>query len=240
MNNEGLNKLGRAINSQTGETVMEMFGPPNAFTDGSDGISKGIYFLSETIIRGLMPDKRGGFLGGEFGYACEYENDIFRIFPDYQDWDDESSKDWPPFNFLHKPSGFQAKWYKWIGRDMEVSQSTINAEQWRSIFDECWASIPADTRERAKKESAHESTPEYIKQKAEASTRMMEILLHPEKHGCKKRKRKCNTCGKQYEYQDWATVLVGSCDKCMRKHFKRMARPPRARPDPHSAKSVLF
>jgi hypothetical protein len=41
-------------------------------------------------------------------------------------------------NFWHKKSGFEVRWYKWIGRDMEIKNQPINLT---TIFDECAASI---------------------------------------------------------------------------------------------------
>ena len=73
MNNEGLNKLGHAVNTETGETVMEVFGPPNALTEGADILSQLLYGLSEVVIRGLLPDQGGGGLGGEFGYGAYFD-----------------------------------------------------------------------------------------------------------------------------------------------------------------------
>lgn len=43
-------------------------------------------------------------------------------------------------NFLHKPSGLEVRWYKYIGRDMEYSRQPPRAE-WNRIMDECHASI---------------------------------------------------------------------------------------------------
>ena len=85
MSNEGLNKLGKGVNSETGETVVEIFGPPNAMTKGAHPLSQLLYGLSEVIIRGLLPDSCHGCLGGEFGYAPKFENDVFAMRPDYQD-----------------------------------------------------------------------------------------------------------------------------------------------------------
>lgn len=45
----------------------------------------------------------------------------------------------PAPNFLHKPTGTQVRWYKYIGRGMEVG---LKAD-WRGIFDECVASVSA-------------------------------------------------------------------------------------------------
>jgi len=77
-------KFATFVNKETGEILMEAFGPPNARLDG-DSLSEAIYALSETLIRGWKPEKRGGFFGGDFGYGVDYENDVFLMHPDYQD-----------------------------------------------------------------------------------------------------------------------------------------------------------
>lgn len=43
-------------------------------------------------------------------------------------------------NFLHKPTGLQIDWYKWIGRDMEYRPKP-SAREWRRVFAECVASV---------------------------------------------------------------------------------------------------
>lgn len=220
MSKKGVNELGKMVDKETGETVMEMFGPPNAVSDDADLLSQGIYLLSETVIRGLMPEKRGGLLGGDFGYACEYENDVFRLYPDYQDYDEDSQR--PAFNFLHKRTGLEICWYKWIGRDMEMNRDSILGTDWKQIWDECYESIPAEAREKSKAEHDYEHTPEYIAEKQAGMERMMEVMMNPEQHGCESRTRTCDSCGKDYSYTSWATVIQGSCDDCMRKCFARM------------------
>jgi hypothetical protein len=42
-------------------------------------------------------------------------------------------------NFWHKPSGFEVRWYKWIGRDMETNEIKIDIG---TVFNECLASLP--------------------------------------------------------------------------------------------------
>lgn len=71
-----VNKFAELKDSETGETIAEFIAPPNALSN-DDALSHGLYVLSETIIRGLMPDERGGGLGGDFGYGANYENDVF-------------------------------------------------------------------------------------------------------------------------------------------------------------------
>lgn len=70
-------KLGTLKNAETGEVLVEMFGPPNAFTKGADNVSKDLYVLSETLIRGLLPDQRAGGMGGDFGHGADFENAVF-------------------------------------------------------------------------------------------------------------------------------------------------------------------
>ena len=278
MGNEGFNKIGHAVDVESGETVMEVFGPPNALTEGADILSRLLYDFSEVIIRGITSDVPHGWLGGEFGYGPIFENDVFSMRPDYQDakctcgfseqaeawheahlhsptcyhtevykidfddhearrrcdeaikrrdslpwlskegnevqkevmywsgqhrkWKDSVLKklckqhnipwkdgygcmvhcdcgqetlrndffeknDHDPKcemvlpNFCHKSSGFEARWYKWIGRDMATNRD-ITDEELRQIFTECWESIPQEIRDKAQAEHEFENTPEYL------------------------------------------------------------------------------
>ncbi|MGK3981214.1 hypothetical protein WMF38_56985 [Sorangium sp. So ce118] len=43
-------------------------------------------------------------------------------------------------NFRHKRSGLDVRWYKWIGRSMELSRDVAPAE-WASLMAECVASL---------------------------------------------------------------------------------------------------
>ena len=43
-------------------------------------------------------------------------------------------------NFRHKASGLEVRWYKWIGRDMEIVSPS--APNYQAIFAECLASLP--------------------------------------------------------------------------------------------------
>ena len=214
MSSKGENKIGQLVNSD-GDVVMEMIGPPNALMSDADPLSQGIYLLSETVIRGIMPDQRGGCLGGEFGYACEYENEVFRLFPDYQDeWKDE----WPKFNFLHKASGLEITWYKWIGRDMKMNRDSISGAEWMAIWNECFASIPEEARTKAKTEHDFENTPEYKLEREQAMSHMFEILMNPKKYGAPPEKLHCDECGKdQIGEPSWTTQMCYTCDDCRKK-----------------------
>lgn len=70
-----LNKLGE-IKDEAGDAIVQMFSATNALTSG-DGLDQALYALSETLIRGLDLSGGGGFLGGEFGYGVDFENDVF-------------------------------------------------------------------------------------------------------------------------------------------------------------------
>lgn len=43
-------------------------------------------------------------------------------------------------NFLHKPSGLEIRWYKYIGRGMEFSRD-VDRNEWRRIRNECLESL---------------------------------------------------------------------------------------------------
>jgi hypothetical protein len=66
-----------------------------------------------------------------------FENDTFAFNPYY--WGDDDATAALP-NFFHKPSGFELRWYKYIGRGMSVNRRVTLAE-FQAIFDECMASL---------------------------------------------------------------------------------------------------
>lgn len=191
-------KLGTIKNAETGEVLVEMIGPANAASNG-DALSVGLYALSELVIRAFKPESRFGGMGGEFGYACEFENDVFEIQPDYQHCscpysEDDSDSFLGPNqihvpdcffvidkpNFRHKASGLEVRWYKWIGRDMEISNPDLTGEEWHKILMECYYSIPQDVREKAEAESKadakREADPEYQRQRQEGFNALMRAL----------------------------------------------------------------
>jgi len=168
-----------------GKTLMEFHGPENALNSGNF-LSEGIYFLSEIIIRGIMPEKRIGCLGGEFGYAVDFVNDVFTLHPDYQDAECtcELAKEFFALhdhspecelmlpNFLHKKSGLKVYWYKWIGRDMKVYDNnvlleTISIKRLHDIIKECFLSLPKEAIDEAQRQIEYENTEEYKKEDEE-------------------------------------------------------------------------
>lgn len=185
-------KLGTIKNAETGEVLVEMIGPANAASNG-DALSTGLYALSELVIRGLKPESRFGGMGGEFGYACEFENDVFEFHPDYQHCScRESESGWSQDhvsdcalaanlpNFRHKASGLEVRWYKWIGRDMEISNEKLTGAEWSKILLECFESLPEDVREKAIAESEadakREADPEYQRQQQKRFNVLFEAL----------------------------------------------------------------
>lgn len=283
-----VNKFATLRNQETGEVIAEMIGPPNALTAG-DALSEGLYALSETIIRGLQPDRDGGGLGGRFGYGANFENDVFMMHPfcwcegedclwcsgsgcqsppirephragcyqerlaalqqqfgERETWDggeyfhvsygspnrkryekakrelcrelkqdyksgnevrcscgvdtewkaryDSCQCDWhlgrgifrfgpatEAPHFWHKQSGFQVRWYKWIGRDMEFNRETLTGAQWHSILLECFESLPEGARTKAIEESEadakREADPEFQRQEQERFNAMMQAIM---------------------------------------------------------------
>lgn len=101
-----------------------------------DFVSSNLRLLTAKICSNNDSDYIYG-LGGEFGYGENFENNVFMMHrfcwcdEDYCQW---CNGDAP--NFLHKKSGATINWYKWIGRDMNVSKA-----DWSSIFQECFDSL---------------------------------------------------------------------------------------------------
>lgn len=116
-----------------------------------------------------VPELETGFgLGGEHGYGVNFENDVFEMrrfnwgecdcgFADAEDefsaqyghkdvpWGDFKETGHKPTcsfelpNFRHKATGFEVRWYKWIGRDNVVSGPEVDIHQ---LISECIVSLP--------------------------------------------------------------------------------------------------
>jgi hypothetical protein len=149
MANEGLTKLG-SFKDADGNTVGEMFTGASALSDDADVISQSLYVLTEILVRGLLPDQRGGGMGGEFGYGVNFENDVFLMFREcWCDGEPGCKKCDGGFpNFRHKASGLEIEWYKWIGRSMKMNRASISGEEWHKIIRECVDSIPQEKQQR--------------------------------------------------------------------------------------------
>jgi hypothetical protein len=125
-----------------------------------DDVSRLLVDLTECICK-HTGDETGYGLGGRFGYGENFENDVFMMHrfcwceradcPWCRDCECEYDSDAERVvkqcdncknseprapNFLHKPSGAEVRWYKWIGRSMEVSDG-----DWPKIIAECIASL---------------------------------------------------------------------------------------------------
>lgn len=115
-------------------------------------VSEGLRHLTAACCAS-MPELDGGYgLGGEHGYGVNYENDTFVMRKQWwgdctcgADDRDESHKpecaiELP--NFAHKPTGFTATWYKYIGRGMEID---ANGADFVSVLNDCISSLPQAT-----------------------------------------------------------------------------------------------
>ena len=78
-----MSELGKIIDPETGEVLVEMSGPPQAA--GKEDLSGALYALSELLARGYEMDGMHGGLGGPFSWGVNFENDVFLMAPDYQD-----------------------------------------------------------------------------------------------------------------------------------------------------------
>ena len=102
-------------------------------------------------------DETGYGLGGRYGYGENYENDVFMMHRycwcersdcawclgcecqwngDFCETCANDTREAAP-NFLHKPSGVGVRWYKYIGRGMEVK----GQGDWLAIARECIDSL---------------------------------------------------------------------------------------------------
>ena len=110
-----------------------------------DYVSAGLRRIT-SVLQGVTGEGPNGILGGNNGYGVEYENDTFMMHPFC--WCDRSDCPWcldcyceigeaPDFpvieecgncksgrdfapNFIYKPTGATVRWYKYIGRGMEI------------------------------------------------------------------------------------------------------------------------
>jgi hypothetical protein len=79
-------------------------------------------------------------------------------------------------NFYHKKSGLEVRWYKWIGRDMEINRDKITVGEVIPILKECFDSLPAEAIEKAKAEIEYENTPEYKAEQEEMMRRVFSAI----------------------------------------------------------------
>lgn len=139
------------------------------------------------------------------------DNHIRLIREKYGDWCADQHSGAP--HFWHKPSGFQVRWYKWIGRDMEVSDERINGLQWGQIMLQCFESLPEEARAKAIAESEadakREADPEYQRQQQEGFNAMMSALddIHDqcEREGHDDLNGHCQRCGLVTDFQRFTT-----------------------------------
>lgn len=121
-------------------------------------VSQSILLLSETLIRGLLPDQATGGLAGRFGYGPTYENDVF--FMNTVNGDPDNTET----HFCHKRSKITIRWHKRIGHGItvfekgkQVRRSSISKARWIRIFNECYESIPEAARLKARAECETEA-----------------------------------------------------------------------------------
>lgn len=135
-------------------TVHLVFPPAD-----DDDISTGLRQITEAI-ENACPDVDGAYgLGGEFGYGAPWDSDVFEMRRyNWSECNCEYAADWGPEeclrghsnqcnigapNFRHKASGFEVRWYKYIGRDNEF----VGSCDWKSVLAECLEDVRAKASE---------------------------------------------------------------------------------------------
>lgn len=117
-----------------------------------DALTDALRSLTRAIYAHDPEHDLGGALGGPDGYGANIETPVFTMRRFY--WgnctcgahDDPAEPPHKPTcafelpNFVHKPTGFEVRWYKWIGRDNET-KGTPPADLAQMVR-ECAASLP--------------------------------------------------------------------------------------------------
>lgn len=115
-------------------------------------IARDIVDLTETLVTKHGAKHEGGGLGGRYGYSVVFENDIFAMHPfcwceqSTCPWcEDQSSEPGDPEHvtphFRIKGTDVEVRWYKWIGRSMEIGPADLTIERWREAFAKVEASL---------------------------------------------------------------------------------------------------
>lgn len=114
---------------------------------------------------GVDTDSRAGFIGGSDGYGAEFKNDVFEMHPEY-DGDctcggEERGDVWYAAHpdrpdsenpFVCVPTcpsvrpnftcgAFEVRWYKYIGRGVEIDFAGMIMPEVVAMFDRCQVSI---------------------------------------------------------------------------------------------------
>ena len=114
-----------------------------------DALSEDLRNLTSEIQK--VTGNSGFGLGGPDGYGENFDTPAFTMRRYY--WGDctcgamdaENDTDCAPDcpvqkpNFIYKPSGFEVRWYKWIGRDNELKGECADLA---AMFADCIKSIP--------------------------------------------------------------------------------------------------
>lgn len=100
-------------------------------------LSENLRELTRQICLKTDDDGSGG-LGGEYGYGCNFENDVFlmnRYCWCEQDGCKVCNGEVP--NFLYKPTNASVSWYKYIGRDNDVDGELPN-DWFKTCIESLW------------------------------------------------------------------------------------------------------
>lgn len=107
-------------------------------------IDNGLVKITKAIAKKHPELVAQGLLGGEYGYGACYQNWTFSMHPFC--WCEKDSCPFcndgamPNFYYGDIKKDLHIKWYKYIGRDMEMNWKP-NRERWEKIVKECIKSI---------------------------------------------------------------------------------------------------
>lgn len=119
-------------------------------------IARDLVTLTEYLVVTKGVQHEGGALGGRYGYGVVFENDVFQMHPfcwcgreegpnacpwcvDQTTEPGDADRKTPHFRVKGTPIAI--RWYKWIGRSMEIEPATLTGEAWREAFRRVEASL---------------------------------------------------------------------------------------------------
>lgn len=133
--------------------AQAVFGTPWAEYECPSIVGELLYELSKELAQ-LSPEAQAhGFLGGDYGYAQHFKNEVFETHPyswsgctcGNEEGEKEAYEHDPKCpevvpNFRHFATGTEVRWYKYICRGMSTNKELAGSE-WIKIIQECIDSL---------------------------------------------------------------------------------------------------
>lgn len=173
----GVSRIASIVNKESGETVCEVFGPPRADSADADGLSQGLYALSEILVRSETVESFGMGMAGPYGYGVDYENDVFKMHP--YCWCERDTCLW-----CAKRCGCKLRHCGYYLDGREVSKREQDAWHATIVKPIPWEAPGQsfDTRGTSAYKKAERAFDAYVKERDARSGRIFRALIHTCQH----------------------------------------------------------